>query len=57
MNEDLAEKAFEDWKARNESVLMRHYPATVGWNGAANNYSYWCRKVYTGKEKIDAELK
>lgn len=54
---DLTEQAFENWKERNKLELMSHYPATVGFNGAANNYSYWCRQVYTGRIKLEIDLK
>jgi hypothetical protein len=58
MNEsnDKAEAAFEAWKARHHEYLMAEYPATQGHNGAANNFSYWCRQVYTGRIKLDRIL-
>jgi len=50
------EQAFQDWKNRNEKELLAECPATVGWNGAANNFSYWCRQVYTGRIKLNKAL-
>ncbi len=49
------ELAFERWKEENKEKLMSLCPATVGFNGAANNYSHWCRQVYTGRIKVDLE--
>jgi len=54
---NLSEQAFEKWKERNEKALLASHPATVGFNGAAGNFSHWCRQVYTGRIKLDIELK
>ncbi len=49
--EDKHEEAFRKWQKDNENLLMDYCPATLGFNGAANNYDWWCRQVYTGRIK------
>ncbi len=54
---DLQEEAFQAWKKRNEKELISLCPATVGFNGAANNFSYWARQVYTGRIQVNKIFK
>lgn len=50
---DKHEEAFRKWQSENEPLLISLYPATVGYNGASNNYDWWCRQVYTGRIKLN----
>lgn len=50
--EERQEAAFRKWQGENYAVLKERCPATIGHNGAANNFDWWCRQVYTGRIKI-----